>query len=92
VREADNLPPYSADVKKSRCLNSPSPLWACVACNGCAFTITFHLSASWQKCFDDVDFYEIWVSSEALILMGCRIVLLDSSLPMFQECMPVPSS
>jgi hypothetical protein len=25
VREADNLPPYSADVKKSRSLNSPRP-------------------------------------------------------------------
>jgi hypothetical protein len=36
VREADNLPPYSADVKKSRSLNSPRPLWACMACNGCA--------------------------------------------------------
>jgi hypothetical protein len=38
VREADNLPPYSADVKKSRSLNSPRPLWACMACNGCAYT------------------------------------------------------
>jgi hypothetical protein len=38
VREADNLPPYSADVKKSRSLNSPRPLWACIACNGFAFT------------------------------------------------------
>jgi hypothetical protein len=36
VREADNLHPYSADVKKSRSLNSPRPLWACMACNGCA--------------------------------------------------------
>jgi hypothetical protein len=36
VREADNLPPYSADVKKSRSLNSPRLLWACMTCNGCA--------------------------------------------------------
>jgi hypothetical protein len=36
VREADNVPPYSADVKKSRSLNSPRPLWACMACNECA--------------------------------------------------------
>jgi hypothetical protein len=33
-----DLPPYSADVKKSSSLNSPRPLWACMACNGCAFT------------------------------------------------------
>jgi hypothetical protein len=39
VREADNLPPYSADVKKSRILNSPIPLWACMACNGCALPL-----------------------------------------------------
>jgi hypothetical protein len=36
VREADNLTPYSADVKKSMSLNSPRPLWACMARNGCA--------------------------------------------------------
>jgi hypothetical protein len=40
VREADNLPPYSADVKKSRSLNSPRPLWACMACNGCAVPLS----------------------------------------------------
>jgi hypothetical protein len=40
VCEADNLPPYSADVKKSRSLNSPRPHWACMACNGCAFYLT----------------------------------------------------
>jgi heterodisulfide reductase subunit C len=39
VRDADNLPPYSADVKKSRSLNSPRPLWACMACNGCALPL-----------------------------------------------------
>jgi hypothetical protein len=39
VREDDNLPPYSADVKKSRSLNSPRPLWACMACNGCALPL-----------------------------------------------------
>jgi hypothetical protein len=39
VREADNLPPYSADVKKSRSLNSPRPLWACMACNRCALPV-----------------------------------------------------
>jgi hypothetical protein len=27
VREADNLPPYSADVKKSRSLNPSGPAW-----------------------------------------------------------------
>jgi hypothetical protein len=27
---------HSADVKKSRSLNSPRPLWACMACIGCA--------------------------------------------------------
>jgi hypothetical protein len=43
--EADNLPPYSADVKKSRSLNSPRPLWACMACNGCAFT--YQTTAYW---------------------------------------------
>jgi hypothetical protein len=37
--EADNLPPYSADVKKSRSFNSPRPLWACMACNGCALPL-----------------------------------------------------
>jgi hypothetical protein len=41
VREADNLPPYSADVKKSRSLNSPRPLWACMACNECALPLAF---------------------------------------------------
>jgi hypothetical protein len=39
VCEADNLPPYSADVKKTRSLNSPRPLWACMACNGCALPL-----------------------------------------------------
>jgi hypothetical protein len=41
VREADNLPPYSVDVKKSRSLNSPRPLWACMACNGCALPLPY---------------------------------------------------
>jgi hypothetical protein len=41
VREADNLPPYSADVKKSRSLNSPRHLWASMACNGCALPLLF---------------------------------------------------
>jgi hypothetical protein len=45
VREADNLPPYSADVKKSRSLNSPRPLWACMACNGCALPLLLHVSS-----------------------------------------------
>jgi hypothetical protein len=39
VREAENLPPYSADVKKSRSRNSPRPLWACMACNECALPL-----------------------------------------------------
>jgi hypothetical protein len=39
VREADNLPPYSAYVKKSRSLNSTRALWACMACNGCALPL-----------------------------------------------------
>jgi hypothetical protein len=45
VREADNLPPYSADVKKSKGLNSPRPFWACMACNGCdlPFYIIVHV-------------------------------------------------
>jgi hypothetical protein len=34
-----DLPPYSADVKKSRNLNSSRPLWACMACNGCALRL-----------------------------------------------------
>jgi hypothetical protein len=46
VSEADNLPPYSADVKKSRSLNSPRPLWACMACNGCALPLP---ACNWVK-------------------------------------------
>jgi hypothetical protein len=41
VREADNLPPYSADVKKSRNLSFPRPLWACMACNVCALPLLY---------------------------------------------------
>jgi hypothetical protein len=57
VREADNLPPYSADVKKSRSLNSPRPLWACMACNGCAlpykaFSIE-HDTQNFFRIYDD---------------------------------------
>jgi hypothetical protein len=42
VREADNLPPFSADVKKSRRLNSPRPFWACMTCNGCALALPLY--------------------------------------------------
>jgi len=54
--------------------------------------ITFCFSTSWQECCEYYDFCEILVSFEAFSLMGCCAVLMDSSLPMFQQCMVVPSS
>jgi hypothetical protein len=40
---------YSADVKKSRSLNSPRPFWTCMACNGCAFPLPFCCIRAWQS-------------------------------------------
>jgi hypothetical protein len=49
VREADNLPPYGADVKKSRSLNSSRPLWDCMACNGCALLFFNIKCLAWSR-------------------------------------------
>jgi hypothetical protein len=53
VREADNLPPYSADVKKSRSRNSPRPLWACMACNGCALPLPLYNYLQPESCLTE---------------------------------------
>jgi hypothetical protein len=63
VREADNLPPYSADVKKSRSLNSPRPLWACMACNGWALPFLL-----FQKPGDDIITHIVFRRNDLQIL------------------------
>jgi hypothetical protein len=79
VREADNLPLYSADVKKSMSLNSPRPLWACMACNGCALPF---LPLQPRTCEINISITPKKLSSMCVILMS---VLLPAGAKYLQD-------